>query len=92
MKRAALLLLLLAGVACSDRALVANATAAHTYAEAHYEWACVDQVGPPECKQDQAVLNDAKREVELDNRVYKIGKLPKVARQRLRKIANEVPK
>jgi hypothetical protein len=77
---------------CSDRRLVANAAAAYQYAEAHYEWACVERVGPPECKADQGALAAAKKETVLCNQVQKVGKLPAAARKRLRQIVSELPK
>lgn len=91
MRRLAFLLLVVA-VGCSDRKLVADATAAYQYAETHYEWSCVAVKGPPECKQDREELMAAKQEVTLCNQVQKVGALPGIARKRLRAIKRDLPK
>lgn len=79
------------GCASRDQKLVANAAAAQLYAEGQYEADCVLVVGPADCKARQEAVNKAKREVELCNRTQKIGKLPVVARARLRDIAKRLP-
>lgn len=92
-RRLAILLALAALAGCaSDRRLVADASAAYTYAETHYEWNCVSVKGPPECKKEQLGLKEAKREIVLCNDVQKVGKLPPVARKRLKAIKKDLPK
>lgn len=87
----AALLVALTGCASRDQRLVANASAAQIYAEGRYESDCVEVVGPVDCKARQVAVNKAKREVELCNRTQKVGKLPVVARARLKAIAKTLP-
>ena len=68
---------------CSDRTLVANTTAAYVYAEQQYEWDCVEVKGPETCGATRAELIEAKRQTELANKVYQIGKLPKAEKKKL---------
>lgn len=74
-------------VGCSDVRLVSDATASYVAHEQQYEWDCVEVKGPPECAATQTALKEAKRQTELANRVYKIGKLPKSERAKLKAAA-----
>jgi hypothetical protein len=71
----------LAAVSCfsmaNDKALVAKATASYTYHGTSYEWACIGHVGPEECKPCFETLKIGRKQIQLANEVYKIGKMPK---------------
>lgn len=74
----------------SDQRIVANTTAAYVYLEQQYEWDCVEVKGPETCKDTQAALKEARRQTELANKVYQIGKLPKQQRAKLKAVAKSL--
>jgi len=85
-----MLALTLFAAGCSDLKLVGDTTAAYIVAEQEYEWDCVEVKGPDTCAARQAELKEAKRQTELANKAYKVGKLPKPFKKKLKAIAKSM--
>jgi hypothetical protein len=86
----AMLALTLFAAGCSDLHLVSNTTSAYIVAEQQYEWECVEVKGPETCAARQTELKEAKRQTELANKAYKVGKLPKPFKKKLKAIAKSM--
>ncbi len=75
----------------SDKELVTDTLAARHYHDLRYQRECVGSAAPPAtCPAFRAAVNETLAEVTVCNETQKIGKLPPMARKRLKALRKKL--
>lgn len=78
----------------SDKALVADSTAAYIWLNHEYKKSCVEieSTAPPNCAETFLLLKQLREDTTVANESQKIGKLPESARKKLKALVKALEK